>query len=55
MCFKGAKEKELQASLAKYKCSDAKILDYLTVINPKSTAILEDEGKIGIFPLFLRW
>ena len=26
--------------------------DYLSVINPKSTAILEDEGKIGIFPLF---
>lgn len=33
-------------------CSDARILDYLSVINPKSTAILEDEGKIGIFPLF---
>ncbi len=33
-------------------CSDARIFDYLSVINPKSTAILEDEGKIGIFPLF---
>ncbi len=33
-------------------CSDTRILDYLNVINPKSTAILEDEGKIGIFPLF---
>lgn len=33
-------------------CSDNRILDYLNVINPKSTAILEDEGKIGIFPLF---
>lgn len=33
-------------------CSDKRIFDYLTVINPKSTAILEDEGKIGLFPLF---
>ncbi len=34
------------------KCSDMRIFDYLSVINSKSTAILEDEGKIGIFPLF---
>jgi len=34
------------------KCSDVRIFDYLRVINPKSTAILEDGGKIGIFPLF---
>lgn len=34
------------------KCSDKRITEYLDVINPKSTAILEDEGKIGIFPLF---
>jgi len=33
-------------------CSDSRIFDYLNAINPKSTAILEDEGKIGIFPLF---
>lgn len=33
-------------------CNDGRILEYLDVINPKSTAILEDEGKIGIFPLF---
>jgi len=34
------------------RCTDSRISDYLSVINPKSTAILEDEGKIGIFPLF---
>ena len=33
-------------------CSDTRILNYLSVINQKSTAILEDGGKIGIFPLF---
>lgn len=33
-------------------CSDKRIFDYLNVVNPKSTAILEDEGKIGVFPLF---
>ena len=33
-------------------CSDRRIFDYLSVINPKSTCILEDEGRIGIFPLF---
>lgn len=34
------------------KCSDERINDYLLEINEKSTAILEDEGKMGIFPLF---
>lgn len=34
------------------KCSDDRIFDFLSVINPKSTAILEDEGRVGIFPLF---
>ena len=50
MCFLKVPKKKNYKLVWPNKCSDAKILDYLTVINPKSTAILEDEGKIGIFP-----
>ena len=33
------------------KCSDNKIYDYLEEITPKSQTFLEQDGKMGIFPL----
>lgn len=35
------------------KCSDNKIYDYLEEITPKSTTILKQDGKMGIFPLIV--
>lgn len=35
------------------RCSDNKIYDYLEEINPKSTHVLKQEGKMGIFPLMV--
>ena len=35
------------------KCSDNKIYDYLEEITPKTTTILKQEGKMGIFPLIV--
>lgn len=35
------------------KCSDNKIYDYLENITPKSTTFLEQDGKMGIFPLIV--
>lgn len=35
------------------KCSDEKIYEYLESITPKSTTILKQEGKMGIFPLIV--
>lgn len=34
-------------------CSDNKIYEYLEEITPKSTTILKQEGKMGIFPLVI--
>ena len=35
------------------KCSDSKIYEYLESITPKSTTILKQDGKMGIFPLIV--
>lgn len=35
------------------KCSDNKIYEYLESITPKSTTILKQDGKMGIFPLIV--
>lgn len=34
-------------------CSDDKIYDYLEEITPKSTSIIKQDGKLGIFPLIV--
>ncbi len=35
------------------KCSDSRIYEYLEEITPKSTTILKQDGKMGIFPLIV--
>lgn len=35
------------------KCSDSRIYEYLESITPKSTTILKQDGKMGIFPLIV--
>ncbi len=35
------------------KCFDNKIYDYLEEITPKSSVIIKEEGKMGIFPLIV--
>ena len=35
------------------KCLDDKIYDYLEEISPKSSAIIKNDGKTGIFPLII--